>query len=649
MFDYCEIMDEHINSVQELKKLKVEVKKFRESLIFILNNHLVNGDEIYNRNQSDDDFSNCKSPEKLQEQLLYDSPAIKFAIDLNYIYDNNESIEKFLDGLMYSDNDTYKRGDLFQLQFLLNRESGESELKRKADVMSDDDDDDHEDDHEDDHDDDDDETDQLNNPSGLPQVTYNSSNYVLSVEKFKTLPVIEYDKLKYMDKQRFQFIGEIFIRSIIANNLKAFENFNANELKRIFKYLVHSNNLVKGFAIIFKIKIDDPTDDINDDEDNKKIINSIREKYIRFQSIIGFIINNNFKNFKIFENLFHNLIKFEIKDYLRINFESIIKLSSLRFNMKINYKEKVISNFKPYKIQFLNILFNQIFKETLTILIIKDLNIIIGIGNGINLKSSEIYAYINTLKNRDKIFKFIENFKKLVNLKNADKKNKKSNQRVIEESDVILSVDDIFEYGDFVGVEKVIKNSYFKKLIRDQLNEYLQNKEENPDKEIDYDNEGEENESDEIDDEITIDSNEDYENKIRNMNINDEEFIEEKWNIKTDLKNDCLISANENKYKIEFYDDTKKSIILKNVLYKGPVNINAKNKFYGIFNKFGLNGKYKDYLTKSGYYLSECEVNGKIFGIGLAPSKKIAQQRAAMRSIEMLKILRGQNLKKIVN
>ncbi|GMF60527.1 unnamed protein product [[Candida] boidinii] len=238
---------------------------------------------------------------------------------------------------------------------------------------------------------------------------------------------------------------------------------------------------------------------------------------------------------------------------------------------------------------------------------------------------------------------------KLVNLKNADKKNKKSNKRVIEESDVILNVDDIFEYGDFVGVERVIKDSYFKKLIRDQLNEYLQNKEENPDKEIDYDNEGEENESDEIDDEITIDSNEDYENKIRNMNISDEEFLEEKWNIKTDLKNDCLISANENKYKIEFYDDTKKSIILKNVLYKGPVNINAKNKFYGIFNKFGLNSKYKDYLTKSGYYLSECEVNGKIFGIGLAPSKKIAQQRAAMRSIEMLKNLRGQNLKKIVN
>ncbi|GMG33397.1 unnamed protein product [[Candida] boidinii] len=157
---------------------------------------------------------------------------------------------------------------------------------------------------------------------------------------------------------------------------------------------------------------------------------------------------------------------------------------------------------------------------------------------------------------------------KLVNLKNADKKNKKSNKRVIEESDVILNVDDIFEYGDFVGVERVIKDSYFKKLIRDQLNEYLQNKEENPDKEIDYDNEGEENESDEIDDEITIDSNEDYENKIRNMNISDEEFLEEKWNIKTDLKNDCLISANENKYKIEFYDDTKKSIILKNLMVK---------------------------------------------------------------------------------
>ncbi|GMG28974.1 unnamed protein product [[Candida] boidinii] len=229
-------MDEHISSVQELKRLKAEVKKFRESLIFILNNHLVNGDEIYNRSQSDDDFSDCKSPEKLQEQLLYDSPAIKFAIDLNYIYDNNDSIEKFLDGLMYSDNDTYKRGDLFQLQFLSHRESGESELKRKADVMSEDDDDDHEDDDQDDEDDedDDDETDQLNNPSGLPQVTYNSTNYVLSVEKFKTLPVIEYDKLKYMDKQRFQFIGEIFIRSIIANNLKTFENFNANELKRIF-------------------------------------------------------------------------------------------------------------------------------------------------------------------------------------------------------------------------------------------------------------------------------------------------------------------------------------------------------------------------------------------------------------------------------
>ncbi|OWB60286.1 hypothetical protein B5S29_g1157 [[Candida] boidinii] len=369
---------------------------------------------------------------------------------------------------------------------------------------------------------------------------------------------------------------------------------------------------------------------------------------MRFQSIIGFIINNNFKNFLKFENLFNNLIKFEIKNFLKINFESIIKLSSLKFKIETNFKEKINSIFKPYKIQFLNILFNQIFKEYITILIIKDLNIIIGIGNGITLKSCEIYAYINTLKNKDKIFKFIKNFAK---------KNKRSNT---DRSNLILSVDDIFEYGDFYGVERVIKDTYLKKIIRHQLNHYLQNKEENSDSEIDYgdneeeeegeldDGDNEEEEEGELDDETTIDSNEgilfiDFENEIRNMNIKDEEFIEDEWNIKTDLKNDFIISTNENKYKIEFYDNKKKSIILKNVLYKGSVNINAKNKFYGIFNKFGLISKYNDYLTKSGYYLSECEINGKIFGIGLAPSKKIAQQRAAMRSIEMIKNLRDQN------
>ncbi|GMF53660.1 unnamed protein product [[Candida] boidinii] len=194
---------------------------------------------------------------------------------------------------------------------------------------------------------------------------------------------------------------------------------------------------------------------------------------------------------------------------------------------------------------------------------------------------------------------------------------------------------------------RVIKDTYLKKIIRHQLNHYLQNKEENSDSEIDY-GDNEEEEEGELDDETTIDSNEgilfiDFENEIRNMNIKDEEFIEDEWNIKTDLKNDFIISTNENKYKIEFYDNKKKSIILKNVLYKGSVNINAKNKFYGIFNKFGLISKYNDYLTKSGYYLSECEINGKIFGIGLAPSKKIAQQRAAMRSIEMIKNLRDQN------